>query len=239
MEIGAQGHGMSDIIDNYFSTLFKSSNPSEGDMHKVLECVEPKIDGNMNILLCSPFTAEEIKNKLFDMHLDKSPEPDGMSSFFYQKYWSVVGQVISASLAILNDGAPIDKWNETIVTLIPKLKNPMSFKDRPISLCNVGCKIISRAMTNRLRLIMPRVVSEYQSAFIPERLITDNVILGFETLHWIRSRKGGKKCYAVLKLDMSKAYDRVELRLLDRLMEKLGFSHLWTDKVIRCIRTVK
>lgn len=183
-------------------------------------------------MLCAPFTAEEIKKTLFDMHLDKSPEPDGMSAFFYQKYWSVFGQeVISASLAILNDGAHIDKWNDTIVTLISKLKNPMSLKDyRPISLCNVGCKIISRAMTNRLRLIMTRAVSEYQSAFIPGRLITDDVILGFETLHSIISRKGGKKCYAALKLDMSKAYDIMELRLLERLMEKLGFSHLWTDK---------
>lgn len=63
----------------------------------------------MNFLLCAPFTAEEIIKALFDMHPDKSPGPDDMFAFFYQKYWSVVGQeVISASLAVLNAGAPVD-----------------------------------------------------------------------------------------------------------------------------------
>lgn len=70
-------------------------------------------------------------------------------------------------------------------------------------------------------------------------MITDNVILGFETLHWIRSKKWGKKSYGTLKLDMSKAYDRVEWNFLERIMEKLGFSKTWIEKVMRCVRTVK
>lgn len=106
----------------------------------------------------------------------------------------------------------MDDWNETIVTLIPKIKVPMTMKDlRPISLCNVCYKIVARAMTSKLRPILKRTVNESQSTLIPERLITYNIILGFETLHWIRSKKKrGKQGYAALNLDMSKAYDRVK-----------------------------
>lgn len=146
-------------------------------------------------------------------------------------------EVTIASLAVLNDGAPINDWNDTIVTLIPNLKNPMTLKDyRPISLCNVGYKIISRAMTNRLRPLMQKTFNDYQSVFILGRLITDNVILGYDTLHWIRSKKMGKKSCAALKLYMSNAYDRVEWSFLERIMEKLSFSPIWIDKVMRCIR---
>lgn len=76
---------------------------------------------------------------------------------------------------------------------------------------------------------MQKTINEFQSAFIVDRLITNNIILGFEALHWIRSRKKGKTGYAALKLDMSKAYDIVEWSFVEKIMEKLGFSHTWMN----------
>lgn len=231
---------MFSIIVDYFSKLFTSQNPTVADMRQVLDGVTPMIDDNLNSILCAPFVDAEVRRTLFDMHPDKALGPDGMSVFFYKKYWDVVGRDVTKEvLSILNEGGPLNDWNETIVTLIPKIKAPMTMKDyRPISLCNICYKIVARALTNKLRPILKCTVNEFQSAFIPGRLISDNIILGFEALHWIRNRNRREVGYAALKLDMSKAYDRMEWSFLECIMLKLGFDPSWVQKVMCCIRSV-
>lgn len=85
---------------------------------------------------------------------------------------------------ILNHGGKLEEWNNTIITLIPKVKKAERIKDfRPISLCNVIYKIVAKAIANRLTGIMERVIDQNQSAFIPGRLITYNILIGFECMH--------------------------------------------------------
>ena len=85
----------------------------------------------------------------------------------------------------------------------------------------------SKAIANRLKKILPSIISDTQSAFVHGRLITNNVIVAFETMHHISQKKGGNVGEMALKLDMSKAYDRVEWTCLDKIMEKLGFLTHW------------
>lgn len=100
--------------------------------------------------------------------------------------------MIAKVLKVLNEGASLEDWNHTIITLIPKIKDHMLVKDfRPISLCNF-CYKIEWALTNSLRLTMNSMIGDNQSTFIPGRIITDNVILDFEALHWMRTRVLGK-----------------------------------------------
>ncbi|KAL5579036.1 hypothetical protein UlMin_011478 [Ulmus minor] len=157
------------------------------------------------------FVAEDVKTTVFQMAPSKSPGADGMSAIFYQKFWPIVGEEVTATcLGFTNGGLSLGSINETIITLLPKIKNPTRIMEfRPISLCNVLYKIISKMFANRLRKVMGTIISEEQSAFIPGRLISDNAIIGFECLHAIKRRKT-KKNYLALKLDMAKAYDRVE-----------------------------
>ena len=123
-------------------------------------------------------------------------------------------------LTCLNSGKILKAINHTHITLVPKVKNPEAVADyRPISLCNVIYKIISKVLANRLKRILPQIISKSQSAFVPGRLISDNILVAFETLHHMHHQRQGKTGSMAIKLDMSKAHDRVEWRYLERVMQ--------------------
>jgi hypothetical protein len=144
----------------------------------------------------------------------------------------VGSELCRAILGTLETGILPPYMNMTNIALIPKIKKPTRVTEfRPISLCNVTYKIISKVLANRLKKILPHVISPVQSAFIPGRLITDNVLVAYETLHTMHSRITGKKGYMAIKLDMSKAYDRVEWRFLEAVMSRLGFAHRWIQLI--------
>jgi hypothetical protein len=129
--------------------------------------------------------------------------------------------------------------NTTHIVIVPKKKNPTKVTDyRPISLCNVLYKLIEKVLANRMKKILYDVISPNQSAFISGRLITDNIIVAFEALHSMSTRLKGKKCYMALKLDMSKAYDRVECDFLEATVLKIGIDEHWVAMIMTCVRTV-
>ena len=109
---------------------------------------------------------------------------------------------------------------------------------RPISLCNVVYKLISKVLANRLKRVLDAVIDESQSTFVPGRLIIDNVIVAFETMHYIDQRKKGKEALMAEKLDMSKAYDRVKWVYLEAMMRKMGFHERWISLIMMCVTTV-
>ena len=94
---------------------------------------------------------------------------------------------------------------------------------RPISLCNVKYKLISKVLANRLKVILPYIIFENQGAFLSGRLIIDNVLIAFELMHYLEHKKEGINGFAVIKLDMSKAYDRLEWGFIKLVMIKMGF----------------
>jgi hypothetical protein len=129
--------------------------------------------------------------------------------------------------------------NVTFIALVPKKKNSSKVSDyRPISLCNVVYKIIAKVLANRLKYVLPHIISQNQSAFIPGRLISDNILAAYETLHTMHTRMWGKVGYMAVKLDMSKAYDRVEWSFLEGILEKMGFTRKWNNWILVCIFSV-
>ncbi|KAL0461310.1 UNVERIFIED_CONTAM: putative mitochondrial protein [Sesamum latifolium] len=202
------------ILLKHFRSIFASSRPLVEHIDEVVSSVPTRITPEMNSKLALPFTPAEVKQATFGSDVTKSV------------------------IRILNEHVLIHKMNYTHVVLIPKVNSPEVVSElRPISLCNV-VKIASKCIANRLKDIMDAIVSPSQSAFIPGRLITDNVLLAFEQNHFLKVSSRAKQGFVALKLDMSKAYDRVEWSFLRRVLLRLGFESGFVNLIMLLVTSV-
>ncbi|XP_062028694.1 uncharacterized protein LOC133744637 [Rosa rugosa] len=204
------------------------------------KALQPKISDEMNLSLSAPYSEEEIKKALFQMHPSKSPGPDGMSPCFFQKFWHVVGHdVCCAVKAVLTTGTISQESNFTHLTLIPKIKESKLPSDlRQIALCNVIYKIASKVLANRLKLILPHIISPLQSAFVSGRLTSDNTLVATEIAHFMKKLRRQANGFFSLKLDISKAYDRLEWQYLEAILLHLGFCQSWVSIVLATVKSV-
>jgi hypothetical protein len=205
-------------INHYFESLVprEVTDPDEEVVNKVTPCVTE----DMNASLYAPYSREEVKKALFNIGDLKAPCPDVMNA--------------------ISSGAVPEGWNNTNIMLIPKVDNLESISQyRPISLCNVLYKVISKVLAARLKAILPEIISPTQSAFVPGRMITDNVLVAFECYHAIKRKRGGKYGNCAIKLDMLKAYDRVEWSFLQKILTRFGFAQVWIDLIMSRVGSVK
>ena len=107
----------------------------------------------------------------------------------------------------------------------------------PINFGNIVSRIISKVLANRIKCILPNVISDSQSAFVPNRSITDNSTVAFEMLHRMRNRRKGRTCHMTVKLDISKAYDKVEWEFLQRIILKIGILNQWVNLAMETMCT--
>jgi hypothetical protein len=152
----------------------------------------PRVTDLMNEKLLAPFTPEDVKKAAFSIWDFKAPGPDGLHAVFYKKFWNICGEDITKEVRpALNSSTIPEGWNDTTVVIIPKVNDPeLVTQFRPISLCNVIYKIISKMLAGRLKEILPEIISPMQSAFVPGWLITDNVLVAW-LLGWWRQKRVG------------------------------------------------
>lgn len=201
---------ISDIFSNFFINLFNSSNLS--GIETCLQDMKNCVTENHNRYLTAQFTEWKIKEALFMMNPLGALGPDGFLALFFQKHWHSIGQDVSSfGLEVLNQKYLLNYVNDTYITLIPKLKGVQKVGGfRLINLWNVVYKLIAKTLANQLKRVLPEIISLTQSAFIPGHLITDNIFILYETLHSLTNRCHSHDRFMATKLNMSKAYDRLE-----------------------------
>ena len=142
-------------------------------------------------------------------------------------------------LNVLNNNVSMAELNKTNISLIPKTNSPKRMTDFcPINLCNVVYKLISKTLANRLKALLPHIIIENQSAFTSDCLIIDNMIVAFELMHFLNHKSARKEGFMATKLDMSKAFNKVEWCFIQGVMERMGLSTRWINLIIKCITSV-
>lgn len=197
----------SHVVD-YFTRVFSSDFRGVDD--ELAELIQPTIAEDDNVSLCMLPSEEEINSVIDHISALKALGLDGMSAIFYQHYWAavqfelraIVGHFFITELMLI-------QLNHSFIVLLPKVEHPSCIEQyRPISLCNVAYKAISKILATRLKAVIGKLISPYQAAFVPGQVIQENIILGQELLQTMKAKRRRKGLLA-LKLDMAKAYDRM------------------------------
>ena len=191
---------ISAVVCAYYDKLF-TANQIEENSVTVIQDLKPCVTEEWNESLTREPSPTEIKEALFAIHADKAPGPDGFSASFFHSNWDTIGSsVIREIQDFFSFGILSPTLNETHVRLIPKIHSAKRVDEyRPIALCNVYYKIISKLLSLRLKPVLSSIISENQSAFIPGRAITDNVLITHEVLQYLKTSQAQKQCALAVK----------------------------------------
>jgi ribonuclease HI len=178
----------------------------------------------------------EIKESLWSLKPFKAPGPDGLHPGFFQHCWHQVGESVSKEvIQVFNSGKMPSYLNRTLIILIPKCLGPETLSHfRPISLCNTVYKIVTKIIVSRIRPILNNLISPYQTAFVPGRRGVDNVIIAQELIHTIQKKKG-RLGHFILKIDLEKAYDRIEWSFIREVLILFKFPMSLVQLILECI----
>ncbi|WZZ70042.1 hypothetical protein YC2023_081412 [Brassica napus] len=234
---------IADQISSYFNAMFTSENhggPSDLTKDIVHSAFKPSLSGEVNQSLGTTPEADEIKHALFFIHPDKASGPDGFSASFFHSNWNTIGQsLITEVQAFFRTGVMPPTTNVTYIRLIPKITGAKSVADyRPIALCNVTYKVITKIISLRIKATLQGIIWETQSAFVPGRAISDNVLITHEILHTLKNSEAVVNCSMAVKTDMSKAYDRLEWNFIETVLLRFGFASHLVALIMQCVTSV-
>nr|GEY45689.1 RNA-directed DNA polymerase, eukaryota [Tanacetum cinerariifolium] len=173
-----------------------------------------------------PISRDEIRAAVWDCGVNKSPGPDGFTFDFFRKYWNIVGVDFCEAIEwFFLHGFFAKGCNSSFLALIPKVHDPKYVSDFwPI--CLIGClyKFVTKVLASRLTVVISDIVSDVQSAFIPNRQILDGPFIINEVLSWCKRKK---QQVMIFKADFTKAYDSVRWDFLDDVLDAFGFGNKW------------
>ena len=183
------------------------------------------------------FSVQEIRDAFFSLPKNKTGGPDGYSVEFFTAVWSVVGpEVTEAILEFFKSGYLLKQWNTVNLVLIPKTPNashPSEF--RPISCLNTVYKVIAKLLASRLKEILPLMISKSQSAFLPGRLLAENVLLATDLFNDYNTHNISSR--GMLKVDLRKAFDSVRWDFIFASLRALAIPEEYISLISQCLTT--
>lgn len=221
---------------DFFEGLYKRREDHVIDKQLDLINVFPLMfDERDNLFFNRKVSIEEIKSVLKSLVVDKSLRPDGWNLEFFLYFYDVFCKDLTDMVEEARTNGRIEGTiNSTFIALIPKRTGRLSFSDyRLISLCNTLYKIISKIVAERLKGTLSKFISPEQFGFMKHMNIHDIVVATQEILHTIQSKNLKA---AVLKIDLNKAYDRVDWDFMRMVLHKIGLGREAVAWIMRCIR---
>ncbi|KAB1219443.1 hypothetical protein CJ030_MR3G001074 [Morella rubra] len=220
----------------FFQELYKTSNPTiPSDLEGL---IDPLVSDSKNKSLCVIPNAEEVLAAVQQIGSHKAGGPDCMSTLFFKHFWLIIGtNVVSMVSSFFTTGHMLRAMNHTNIALIPKIENPPLIRQyRPISLCNVTYKIMAKTLANRLRPVLPKLVSRLQATFVPGRTIQENSVMAHELFHVMKQHRRAKQFMAI-RAYIEKAYDRMVWPLILIALWRFGFHEIFVGWVEQCLST--
>jgi hypothetical protein len=216
---------------NYFRSIFASPNANNGRSFLHTRVPQESQDYTYSIP-----DDREILETLKDMKRNASPGPDGFNVEFYIATWEWIGQdVVQLVRNFFKTGIMPAHINDTHIALIPKKLVPLVPADyRPISLCNVIYKLIAKCLANRIKPHLPDYIHPSQQAFIEGRRISNNIIIAQEVTHSF-ALKSWKNQAFMLKIDLAKAFDRVEWNVIVAALTRKRFHAHFINLIHACV----
>ncbi|XP_024200132.1 uncharacterized protein LOC112203389 [Rosa chinensis] len=226
--------------DQTFQRRFKATNAINlENAASFVNILDPIIDDADNVNLLKPVTMDEIHLPVNSIGPLKAPGPDGIHAMFYQKHWDLVKDKMSdIVLDFFQNNTSLRLLNHTNIALIPKVESPEIVSHfRPISLCNVVYKVISKILIARLKRLLVKCISRNQGAFAPGRSIVDNILIAHELFSSFNKKKATSGSMAI-KLDLEKAYDSLDWNYIKLCLHRFGFDVKWINLIMDCISSV-
>ncbi|VFQ93056.1 unnamed protein product [Cuscuta campestris] len=206
----------------HFTKVFSTNY--EGDMDGIFRHLISSVSEAENVAIGAIPEEEEIKKIIWSLNANSTAGTDGFNGYFFRYSWEIIKVDVCKAVLEYFLGIPMPKaFGSTLITLIPKTDGAITLDHfRPISLSTFFSKITSRLLSDKLKMIIPNLISLEQAAFQQGKGITEHVLMVKEMVQQLSAKVRGGNC--IIKLDLSKAFDKLSWKFLRELLLKLGFS---------------